>query len=252
MPKPDELGGFPAGLAAGIKIIGLGVNELQDVPSGSVQILKACDVVAYLGQSNEMAGMLRRDCQKFFDLRLHYRDGEKLDDIYDRISTEVIGYFRDNTVAFATNGNPLFLNKISERISRHCCDEDIPVDIRTANSSLDEIIALVGLSSSSFVVATEQRLLGDPSILLGNLDTLVFQMGTWSDGTLVSNAGENTDNFKSLVKQLKTNLEPTQKWTFVSLAVEANENHYIWTGLISNVQKLAKVNKSGTLVLHRR
>ena len=100
----------------GVHLVGLGIKELIDTPCKSIELLKNCDVVAYLGQSPEAACFLRNSSKSFVDLRPFYRDGDELAEIYDRISASVISLFDQNSVAFATNGNPLFLNRISAKI----------------------------------------------------------------------------------------------------------------------------------------
>lgn len=234
-----------------ITVIGLGVREFLEVSKTGLDLFQEADKIVYLGQSKFAQSELMKFDAQFIDLSEFYVDGNA-DDVYDNIVDVVIkASFDSKKLVFATNGNPTFLNNITKKLAFETSKLGGHFNVIQAQSSLDIIMGLCHIcpKESPIFVTTEHYIVEKSPVLDKNFTTIIFQLGTASDGQLLQSKGSMSDNFKKLLTHVQKYLPPHQKWEFVSLASEPFDEDLFVTGDVAQLSGISKINQSGTLIL---
>lgn len=236
----------------GIHIIGLGVNEIYDTPLFSFHLLTAVDRIFYLGQSDFSRRILRDICQEFEDLAAYYLEGMDAHTQCRVMAGRVIDSYKSNRIALAVNGDPLFLNTVSDLVVAGSEAKNIPSFVYSAPSSLSGVLSIAGAGSLSnnVLVCTEKTLNVDNTILNPENALAVFQMGNSEPDDISLAAGQESPGFTRILEKIKSAYGLDCYWIFTRLACEPNGTNLILEGNVRDLHLIGNVNRSGTLFIY--
>lgn len=123
---------------SGVYIGSSGIKRISEMTIESYYAIKNADIVIVLDNSNETLNFLDAESVSYKNITKLYKENIGSKKIYEELSDIIIKNYDKNSVLFLTDGNPMFMNSISNYLSKKCLDKNIPFITFCGVSTLDK------------------------------------------------------------------------------------------------------------------
>ncbi|MGB9866603.1 MAG: nucleoside triphosphate pyrophosphohydrolase [Bacillota bacterium] len=158
-----------------VVVVGLGPGGPQWLPARNLEALKKADRVFLRTQQHPIVAVLRQAGISFEAFDQVYERASSFEEVYLTIAEAVVAQANQGQlVALGVPGSPFFGEAVVPLLRRKCEEENLRLEILSAPSFLDPVLALLGLDASDGLGVVDALAVPDEGIEADCFAHLVF------------------------------------------------------------------------------
>ena len=238
----------------GVYVLSHGVKRVVHLTLETVLHLQKMDRVVYLDSGAEVRTYLDSLGVSSENLLEWYTPGHNRMNIYHRVVDHIVkGARQGERVAYLSQGNAPFLDRIATLLMERCRELDLPFRMLAGVSSIDTILVDLVLSGGAlgFQCHEATRFGSDRPVIDTQVPLLLFQISLFNSPTVQSGREPTTEQLKPLADYLSELYPPETRWYCVSSSPQMGVPSTITEGLVGDGLPAHSI-RGGTLVIPGR